>query len=96
MASSGRPAEAPQSSLGQLADTANAVAESIGSIAGELGSEIRQRPYTALALTAGLAFAIGAVWKLSRQRPPSRWEALAQQMPDLGGRNGWARRWVSR
>jgi hypothetical protein len=89
-----RPASEPVTD--QLSSMAGKAADEIGRVAGDLGNEIRQRPYTTLALAAGLAFAAGALWKLGRHRPRSRLEAWREKMPDLAARSGWLSRWGGR
>jgi ElaB/YqjD/DUF883 family membrane-anchored ribosome-binding protein len=51
-------------------------------IAEELGTAIKERPYTTLAIAAGLAFAVGALWKLGKRRPPTRLDALRTRLAD--------------
>jgi hypothetical protein len=77
----------------QISDTARDMSERAGSIAQELASSVRERPYTTLAIAAGLAFAIGAVWKLGQRRPPSRMERLFAQLPEVPDRHSLARWW---
>ena len=61
--------------------------ERAGTMAGELGTAIKERPYTTLAIAAGLAFAVGALWKLGQQRQPqSRLDAWRAQLPELPSR----------
>ena len=55
-------------------------------IAEELAAAIKERPYTTLAIAAGLAFAVGAIWKIGHRQPPTRIEALRARMPDMRGR----------
>jgi hypothetical protein len=63
-------------------------------LAGDLGTVVRDRPYTTLAVAAGLAFAVGALWKLGHQRPQSRWDALMAGLPELPARDDLLpRRW---
>jgi len=65
-----------------------------GSLAGELAAAVKERPYTTLAVAAGLAFAVGAVWKLKHQQPQSRLDALRAQLPEMPSLEGWLpRRW---
>jgi|SRR5262245_12086644 len=85
--------EGSQAIVNQVSDTAQDIRERAGSIAQELTSAIRERPYTTLAIAAGLAFAIGAVWKLGHRRPPSAMERLFAQLPDLPDRHDLARWW---
>jgi len=49
----------------------------------ELVTEIKNRPYATLAIAAGLAFALGALWKLGHRRPQTRLQALRAQLPDV-------------
>lgn len=53
---------------------------------GELVTAIKNRPYSTLAIAAGLAFALGAVWKLGHRRPQTRLEALRARLPDVRNR----------
>jgi hypothetical protein len=52
----------------------------------ELAAAIKNRPYATLAIAAGLAFAVGALWKLGHRRPQTRLEALRAQLPDVRSR----------
>ena len=63
--------------------TAHDLRDSAGNLAGEVAAAVKDRPYTTLAIAGGLAFAIGALWMLSRRQPQSRLEALLAQMPDV-------------
>ena len=69
--------------------------ERAGAKAGELRAAVQQHPYTTLAIAAGLAFAVGALWKLAHgRRPRSRLEAWRSQLPELPRREHLlARRW---
>jgi hypothetical protein len=63
-------------------------------LASDLGAAVRARPYTTLAVAAGLAFVVGALWKLGHQRPQSRWDALMARLPEFPAReNLLPRRW---
>jgi hypothetical protein len=55
-------------------------------VAGELVTAVKNRPYATLAIAAGLAFAVGALWKLGRRRPQTRLEALRAQLPHVRNR----------
>jgi len=52
-------------------------------MAEELAAAVKERPYTTLAIAAGLAFAVGAIWKIGHRQPPTRLEALRARMPDV-------------
>jgi hypothetical protein len=92
--STGTREERSQAIVEQASDTARDMSERAGSIAQELASSVRERPYTTLAIAAGLAFAVGAIWKLGQRRQPtSRMERLLAQLPELPDRNSLARWW---
>jgi hypothetical protein len=57
------------------------------SLTEDIAEAIKERPYTSLAVAAGLAFAVGALWKLGQQHPHSRLESLLSQLPELPGRD---------
>jgi len=66
-----------------------------GAMAGELRAAVEEHPYTTLAIAAGLAFVVGALWKLGQSRQPqSRLDAWLAQLPELPNRNHLLpRRW---
>ena len=59
----------------------------IGERARELASEItemvKKNPFTTIAIAAGLAFAVGALWKAGRPSPPSQLDSLRSRLNDL-------------
>jgi len=72
--------------MDQVGETARRAGERVGDMATGLGNAVKERPYTTLAIAAGLAFAVGALWKLGHQRPQSRLDALLARVPDLPNR----------
>jgi hypothetical protein len=78
--------------MDQVGEVTRDMAGRAGGIAGELGAAIKERPYTTLAVAAGLAFVVGAIWKLG-QRTPSRWDRVAAQLPELPNRRSLERWW---
>ena len=78
--------------MDQVSETARDVGDRAVGIAEELAVAIKERPYTTLAIAAGLAFAAGAVWKLGRQQP-SRMESLFAKLPELPSRRSLERFW---
>lgn len=78
-----------------IMDQVSEIGERAGTMANELGTAIKEHPYTTLAVAAGLAFAVGALWKLGRQRQPqSRLDAWLGQLPELPSRESLLpRRW---
>jgi hypothetical protein len=80
---SGRLHEQSDGIMDQVTDTARDFGERASSMAGELGDAIKHRPYTTLAIAAGMAFLVGALWKLGHQRPQTRFEVLRDQMPTI-------------
>jgi len=79
--------------MDHVSESARDISERAGSIAEEVVNAVRERPYTTLAVAAGLAFAIGAVWKLGQRPEPSRLDRLLAQLPDLRGRDRLERWW---
>src|SRR5262245_8795379 len=83
---------------GGMAEQASEIAGEVGNrvrtVAGDIGATVRERPYTTLAIAAGLAFAVGALWKLGQQRPQSRLDSWLAQLPELPSRDSLLpRRW---
>jgi ElaB/YqjD/DUF883 family membrane-anchored ribosome-binding protein len=78
-----------------ILDQVSEVGERAGAMANEIGAAIKERPYTTLAIAAGLAFAVGALWKLSQQRQSqSRLDAWLAHLPELPSRESLLpRRW---
>jgi hypothetical protein len=68
-----------------IMDQVNELGVRAETMAEELVAAIKQRPYTTLAIAAGLAFVVGAVWKLGHRPPQTRLEALRARMPDMRG-----------
>jgi ElaB/YqjD/DUF883 family membrane-anchored ribosome-binding protein len=85
--------ETTEGIMDQMAETARDMGDRAVGLAGDIGSAVRERPYTTLAIAAGLAFAVGALWKLGHQRPPSRWDALMARAPELPSKDWLPKRW---
>ena len=56
--------------------------EQIERAANTVVATVKEYPMTTLAVAAGLAFAVGALWKVGRSQP-SRWDALQARMPEI-------------
>ena len=69
--------------LDQIEDTARSMGDLAGTLAGDLTSAVKERPYATLVIAAGFAFAIGALWKLSHRKPASRIDRIRSQLPDM-------------
>lgn len=79
-----------QSTVDMLAASNQEIGERAIGLVEQAASAARERPYTTLAVAAGLAFAMGALWKSGR-RPQSRWDVLKAQIRD---HEDWVpRRW---
>lgn len=86
-----------------IIDQASEFGSRAQSLAEDLASAVKERPYAALAIAAGAAFALGAFWMLGRQRQHTQLEALRgylAELPYLSGRqrdglnwNDLLRRW---
>lgn len=59
----------------------------LGERAKELGSDVsavvKEYPLATIAIAAGLAFAVGALWKIGRPSPKSHLAKLRSQLPEL-------------
>lgn len=95
--SDGRSGERSENNAGimdQVSETAQDLGARAVGLAGEFATAIRERPYTALAMAAGFAFAVGALWKIGHRRPTSRWDALTAHMQGLpSGQKLLGRHW---
>jgi hypothetical protein len=69
--------------MDQISETARDFGDRAGSLTEDVGAAIKHRPYTTLAIAAGLAFAAGALWKLNRRQPRSRLDGLRSQLPPM-------------
>ena len=79
--------------MDQVTDTARDMSDRAAGLAEDIGTAVREHPYTTLAIAAGLAFAVGALWKLGHQRPQSRWDALMARVPEFPGKELLPQRW---
>src|SRR5262245_53873668 len=77
-----------------IMDERNEFGARASAMAGDLRAAVERHPYTTLAIAAGLAFAVGALWKLGQNRQPySRLDAWLAQLPELPSRERMLRRW---
>jgi hypothetical protein len=79
--------EETQSTMEKVSETAQEAGRQAVSLTEDIADAIRERPYTALAIAAGIAFAAGALWKLGPNRPQGRLESLLEHLPELPGRD---------
>ena len=76
-----------------VAESADAAGKGASRLAGEVSAAAKEHPFAALAIAAGLAFAVGALWKMGT-RPQSRFDTLVARLPDVpNGGNLWPRSW---
>ena len=77
----------PRAETGDPSETYMPDMHELGERAKELGSEVsavvKENPLATIAIAAGLAFAVGALWKIGRPSPKSHLAALRSQLPDL-------------
>jgi hypothetical protein len=85
----------PEHTEGVL-DQLTEVGAKVQTLTEELADSLKKRPYITLAIAAGLAFAVGALWKLSHRRPPSSMQALRARLPDVRGHLPDLRGWNAR
>jgi ElaB/YqjD/DUF883 family membrane-anchored ribosome-binding protein len=77
-----------------VTEQARVAADEAGRLAQETVKTARDNPYTTVAIAAGLAFALGALWKMRSGRQQSNLDALMARMPDMPSRNNlWPRAW---
>jgi hypothetical protein len=65
-----------------LMHSANDLRERAGEVASDLAETVKEHPYATLAVAAGLAFAIGALWKIRATPQQSQLEALVARLPE--------------
>lgn len=79
--------------LDNLAETAADVGTRATAVASDVADNVKQHPYTTLFVAAGLAFTVGALWKVraaSRQSQLEQLMAYAQGLPSAKfWRNTW-------
>ena len=68
---------------GAIAGQAEVVGKRVGEYAGEVGDTVKQHPYATIAIAAGLAFAVGALWKIRSSRRQSHLDALVSRLPEF-------------
>jgi hypothetical protein len=76
-----------ESTMEQMGESAREAGRRAVSLTEDVADAIRERPYTALAVAAGLAFAVGALWKLGPQRRHGTLDALLRNLPDMPSRD---------
>ena len=67
-------------------DVLSDVAHSVEEAASSAVAEIKERPYTAIAIAGGLAFTLGALWMLQRRRPQSRLQRVQSRLDQVMAR----------
>lgn len=77
----------PRAETGDPGETYMPDIHDLGERASELGSEIsemaKKNPFATIAIAAGLAFAVGALWKAGRPSPQSPMDALRSRLNEL-------------
>lgn len=77
----------------RVSDGAQHVSGRAVGIVEDLGGAIQSRPYTSLMVAVGVAFAVGAIWKLGHRREATRLDRLLAQFPELPDRRSLERWW---
>jgi hypothetical protein len=75
-----------ESTTEQIAEGAREVGRRAVTLTDDIAGAIRERPYTALAVAAGLAFAVGALWKLGPRRQAGTLDSLINNLPEMPSR----------
>jgi hypothetical protein len=76
-----------ESTMEQMGESAREAGRRAVSLTDDIADAIRERPYTAMAVAAGLAFAVGALWKLGPQRRHGTLDSLLRNLPEMPGRD---------
>jgi hypothetical protein len=76
-----------ESTMEQMSESAREAGHRAVSLTDDIAEAIKEHPYTALAVAAGLAFAVGTLWKLGPRRPRGSLESLLRNLPELPGRD---------
>jgi hypothetical protein len=66
-----------------LVQTASELGERAEEVMSDVASTVKEHPMATLAIAAGIAFALGALWKLRTAPRQSQLEALLARLPDL-------------
>ena len=66
----------------QVSEMAQRAGKEVRTVAEDVKDLVVRNPYTTLAVTAGLAFAIGALWKLN-SRPSSRFDRILRDLQNI-------------
>lgn len=81
------PNSAPERETGNAGERQMPDMQEFGERAKELGSDVsavvKEYPLATIAIAAGVAFAVGALWKIGRPAPKSHLAALRSQLSDL-------------
>jgi hypothetical protein len=75
------------STMEQMGESAREAGRRAVSLTDDIAEAIRERPYTAVAVAAGLAFAVGALWKLGPQRRHGTLDSLVRNLPEMPSRD---------
>ncbi|HEX5958610.1 MAG TPA: hypothetical protein VFY92_08150 [Hyphomicrobiaceae bacterium] len=75
-----------ESTMERMGETAQEAGRHAVSLTEDIADAIRERPLTTLAVAAGLAFAVGALWKLGPQRRQGSLDSLLRNLPEMPSR----------
>jgi hypothetical protein len=76
-----------ESTMEQISDSAREAGRRAVSLTDDIADAIRERPYTALAIAAGLGLAVGALWKLGPQSRHGTLDSLLKNLPEMPSRD---------
>ena len=81
----------PESTSQGLAEQAMDLGEQVVETAAAARDTVKEHPIATLAVVAGLAFAVGAIWKIGQSRQHTRVDSLLSRLGEL--QNQLPRRW---
>lgn len=76
-----------------LTETAADVTARASAVAGDVADSAKQHPYTTLFIAAGLAFTVGALWKVRAASRQSQLEQLLSYAQGLPAAKLWRNTW---
>lgn len=86
--------ESVATKLGEsLSETAADVGARASAMAGDVAESAKQHPYTTLLLAAGVAFTVGALWKVRSVSRQSQLEQLMSYAQGLPAAKYWRNTW---
>lgn len=72
-----------KSAEARIEDGMHEVAKRVSDAAVDVTNQAKMHPYATVAIAAGLAFAVGALWKIRARTQQSQLDQLMARLPDM-------------